>query len=149
MTERRQATAHRIYRLALVPLAALAVLVPGYHLVACLHDRAVAAQDFECLGRELERELAAEQMKPRQNQEAIEVLWSAEAAAKCHIRRSDDDPTLTAVYSTRAWEPDLMWQAPNPRRNEFVRRALYRSALAILPVLTLVLGMRRRARARS
>ncbi|HTP27040.1 MAG TPA: hypothetical protein VMK12_15470 [Anaeromyxobacteraceae bacterium] len=135
----RRVLARRLFFIAFWPCLALAVLAPGYHALVYVHDRFVVDQDFECFRRELARELTAERAEAHGDRRALDVLWSSEAGAKCHVRLVGDDPNPLNVYSTRAWEADLMREPPNPLAREFGRRALYLSALSILPVVAVIL----------
>ena len=138
----RRVQARRLWSIAFWPCLALAVLVPAYHALVYVHDQVVVGQDFECFQRELASELAAEKVKAQGNRRTIDVLWSSEAGDKCHVRLLEEDPNPLIVYSTRAWEADLMWKSPNPLAREFGRRALYRSAVSMLPVVAVVLVRR-------
>jgi len=145
----RRVLARRLWSVAFWPCLSLAVLVPGYHVLVYVHDRVVVDQDFECFRRELARELAAERVKAGGDRLTLDVLWSSEAGAKCHVRLVEDDPNPLNVYSTRAWDAELMREPPNPLAREFGRRALYLSALSILPVVAVILVRRRPRRLRK
>ncbi|HVP66249.1 MAG TPA: hypothetical protein VMT17_03190 [Anaeromyxobacteraceae bacterium] len=138
-SEPRRATVPRLYVLTFWLFLALALLVPGYHVIAYVHDRIVVGQDFDCFRQELARELAGERARSDRKGRAIDVLWSSEAAEKCNVRLVEGDLTSLATYSTRAWELELMWRPPNPLATQFVRRAVFRSVLALLPLAALLL----------
>jgi hypothetical protein len=141
-----QAIQHRLYLTAFWPLTALALVVPGWNVVAYVHDRVVVGLDFDCLKREKDEAEAA-----------LNALEAVRKRRQCNIEIAPLPPEVAWILpepeekipgpslflrSSRAWEPVLSWQPEIPGQRVFARRAVRQSAPAVFPVVALVLVRR-------